>query len=115
MNLARRATNLARVETSTLPLDNADFLVPRRRHAGLDNPTPEQAREAFAYLDGRHPLLGSSYEEPTWTLSSIIKWIAERTRDVVDGLSVDEEAAQIAVAELQNALECGEVRASAVS
>ena len=95
-----------------MPKDDADFLVPRRRHSGLNNPTAEQAREAFVDFDSRHGRLGSAYDELHWTLGDAIKWIAERTREAVDSAGVDEEAAEKAVVELLDALARGEVHAT---
>jgi hypothetical protein len=97
---------------AALPKDDADYLIPRRRHCGLENPTAEAAREALAYFDSRHRLTGSAYDEPYWSLGDALKWITERTREAVDGASVDEEAATKAVVELLDALAHGEVHAT---
>ena len=97
---------------AALPKDDADYLIPRRRHCGLENPSAKAAREALAYFDSRHRLTGSAYDEPYWSLGDALKWITERTREAVDGASVDEEAAEKAVLELLNALAHGEVHAT---
>ena len=95
-----------------MPKDDADHLIPRRRHSGRENPTAEEARGAWAYFDSRRRLAGSAYDEPHWSLGDAIRWITDRTRAAVDGASIDEDAAPAAVCELQDALARGEVHAS---
>jgi hypothetical protein len=46
-----------------------------------------------------------------WTLGDTARWIAERTREAVDGLSIDEERLFEVVPEIQRALAAGEARA----
>ena len=45
-----------------------------------------------------------------WTLGDTARWIAERTRQAVDGLSIDEQRVFEIVPEIQRALSSGEVR-----
>ena len=89
-----------------------DFLLPRRRHAGVGG-IEATGSGALAYLEERHAALGSAYEDLHWPLSSVLKWIAGRTPEAVDRLSIDEEAAEEAVVQLQAALERGEIAATA--
>jgi hypothetical protein len=110
-----RGATINDIKSEAAAKDDADYLMPRRRHCPIDDPTGEAAKRSFAYLDSGHPLLGSAYDELNWTLGDAIKWAAERTREAVDGASVDEYAAQTALTELQEALERGELHLSGVT
>ena len=44
-----------------------------------------------AHSDRRIGNAFPAFEEPLWTLGDTARWIAERTREAVDGLSIDEE------------------------
>jgi hypothetical protein len=90
----------------------SDFLIPRRRHVGAKAPAASNSR-ALASLEERHAGLNSAYEDLHWSLGSVIKWIAGRTPEAVDRLSIDEVAAEEAVDNLQPALERGEMSATA--
>ena len=92
-------------------LSDFDFLLPRRRHASAGGMASGPG--ALAYLEERHAALGSAYEDLHWPLSSVIKWIAGRTPEAADRLSIDEDAAEDAVVQLQAALERGEIAATA--
>jgi hypothetical protein len=96
----------------TLTRRKSDFLIPRRRHSGIVDPTAEEEARAFAYLDRPEAQPGSEYDELNWSLGAVLKWIATRSRDAVNALTIDEEALWPAVSELQQSLEHGEVVAS---
>src|SRR5262245_43839954 len=65
----------------------------------------------WRYLDRRWGEVFSTYEEPMWTLCDATRWVAERTREAVDGLSIDEERLAEVLPEIHGALAAGEVRA----
>ena len=98
-----------------MTVDDTDFLIPRRRHAGPQTEIEIPGARALAYLERRHAALGSAYEELHWAIGSALKWIAERSPAAVDRLSIDEGAAKAAVITLQHALERGEIHATAAT
>lgn len=81
------------------------FLVPRERYGG---------KEALNFVDSALFTRGSMYGELHWTVADALRWIAERTRAAVDGISIGEEDACRALAELDEALELGEIRLIAI-
>jgi hypothetical protein len=93
-----------------MPNEDSDFLIPRRRHSGLADPTPEQARSASAKLDLGLAAIESSYDETFWSLGATLRWIVERTRAAVDGLSVDDDELPEAAREPRQA--CDQLRAT---
>jgi hypothetical protein len=52
-----------------------------------------------------------AFEERMWTLGETARWVTERTREAVNGLSIDDERLLEIVVEIQGALAGGEVRA----
>jgi hypothetical protein len=88
------------------------ILEERRRRKEALAPQPKTADNdevSCSYLDRR---IGAfpSFEEPLWTLCDTARWIAERTPEAVNGLSIDEERLFEIVSELQGALAAGELR-----
>src|SRR5262249_19133459 len=67
----------------------------------------------WRYLDRRFGEAFSTFEEPMWTLCDTARWVAERTREAVNGPTIDEERLVEIVPEIQSALATGEVRAFA--
>src|SRR5580692_4306244 len=45
-----------------------------------------------------------AFNEPMWTLGDVARWVVERTRQAVDGLSIDEERLPDALIEIHDAL-----------
>lgn len=83
----------------------------RRKRALAQHPkTIDNDRHPWSYLDRRIGNAFPAFEEPLWTLGDTARWIAERTREAVDGLSIDEERLFELVLEIQRALAAGEVR-----
>ena len=83
----------------------------RRKGALAQHPkTIDSHRHPWSYLDRRIGNAFPAFEEPLWTLGDTARWIAERTREAVDGLSIDEERLFEIVPEIQRALAAGEVR-----
>jgi hypothetical protein len=69
--------------------------------------------EPWRYLDRRIGEAFSAFKEPMWTLGDAARWVAERTREAVDGLSIDEERLPEIVPEIHGALAAGDVRSRA--
>ena len=92
-------------------LSGFDFLLPCRRHMGAEG--SEAAGSEPCHLEKRHARPHPPDADLHWSLGSVIKWIAGRTREAVDRLSIDEDAAKDAVTNLQAALETGEASATA--
>lgn len=65
----------------------------------------------WRYMDRRIGDALPTFAEPMWTLGDTARWVAERTREAVDGWSIDEERLFEIVPEIQGALAAGEVRA----
>jgi hypothetical protein len=102
-------------ERLKVTFDDTDFLIPRRRCTGPQSEIERPEESALSYWERRHASVDSPYEEPHWSLGSALKWIAERSSEAVDRLSIDEEAAQAAVIALHQALERGEIHATAAT
>ena len=85
----------------------------RRKEALAPHPKTVNAEkdEPWHYLDRRIGDAFPTFEEPMWTLGDAARWVAERTREAVDGLSIDDERLLAIVLEIQGALAAGEVRA----
>ena len=71
----------------------------------------DDEEEPRRYLDRRIAKAHPVFEDQMWTLGDTARWIAERTREAVDGLSIDEERLFEILPEIQEALAAGEVRA----
>ena len=86
----------------------------RRKRALAQHPkTALHDEEPWSYLDRRFGTGFSTFDESTWMLCDTARWVAERTREAVDGVSIDEERLPDIVTEIQSALTAGEVRAFA--
>jgi hypothetical protein len=87
----------------------------RRKEALGTHPKTLQgeADEQWRYLDRRIGDAFPSFEEPMWTLGDTARWVAERTREAVNGLSIDEGRLPEIVSEIQEALAAGQVRSFA--
>lgn len=85
-------------------LEDNGFLIPPEWHRGS-----EAINDFFSTLRAGD----SVYDELHWTIAEVLRWIAERTREAVDGPTLSEAQAQAAVTELHDALESGEIRATA--
>lgn len=87
----------------------------RRRRKQALAPQPKtidsDKDEPWRYLDRRIGNAVSDFEKPTWTLCGTARWVAERTREAVDGQSIDEERLVEIVLEIHEALAAGDVRA----
>jgi hypothetical protein len=84
----------------------------RRRRKEALTPHPKTVNhDQASYLDRRIGDAFPAFEESMWTLGDTARWIAERTREAVDGLSIDVERLFEIVPEIQGALAAGEVRA----
>ena len=83
----------------------------RRKEALTPHPkTVDRDEASWRYLDRRIGDAFPAFKEPMWTLGDAARWIAERTREAVDGLSIDAERLFEIVLEIQSALAAGEVQ-----
>jgi hypothetical protein len=84
----------------------------RRKEALAPHPKTVDAEkdEPWHYLDRRIGDAFPTFEEPMWTLADTARWVAERTREAIDGLTIDDERLVEIVPEIQGALAAGEVR-----
>jgi hypothetical protein len=89
----------------------------RRRRKEAAGPHPKtvdaETDEPWRYMDRRIGDAFSTFEEPRWTLGDTARWVAERTREAVNGLSIDEERLPDITNEIQEALAAGQVRSFA--
>jgi hypothetical protein len=76
---------------------------PKSVHSNKDEP--------WKYADRRIGDAFPTFDDSLWTLCDTVRWMAERTREAVNGLSIDEERLLEIVPELHEALAAGEVRA----
>jgi hypothetical protein len=90
------------------------ILEERRRRKERLAPHPEtidNKKDPWNYLDRRIGDAFPAFEDRMWTLCATARWVAERTRDAVDGLSIDKERLFEIVPEIHEALAAGEVPA----
>jgi hypothetical protein len=113
---AQASVSLLSEEEAALDID-PKVLAERRRRKERLAPQPKtiygEPDQPWLYMDR---CIGDTYptfQEPMWTLGDAARWIAERTREAVDGLSIDEDRLFQVVPEIQGALAAGEVRAFA--
>src|SRR6476659_2956708 len=125
--LIPRSSNSSMPDAGTSPGDEAaknlridpKVLEERRRRKEALAPQPKtlnsEKDEPWRYMDRRISEAFPAFEELMWTLGDTARWVAERTRGAVDGLSIDDERLPDIVLEIQDALAAGEVRAWAYS
>jgi hypothetical protein len=87
----------------------------RRKRKESTAPQPKGVHnnrdEPWKYADRRFGDAFPTFEESWWTLCDAARWIAERTPEAVNGLSIDEERLFEIVSEIREALANGGVRA----
>ena len=81
----------------------------RRKEAIAPQPKAINADkdEPWKYLDWAIGKVFPAFDERMWTLGEVARWIAEPTREAVDGLSMDDERLLEIVCEIQQALASG--------
>ncbi len=65
----------------------------------------------WQHIDRGLALRKPAFNDPMWTLGDVARWIVERTREAVDGLSIDEEKLPGALTEIHDALERDQIAA----
>ena len=123
--LIPRSSNSSIPDAGTNPGDEAakgtrvdsKVLEERRRRKEALVPQPKtlnsEKDEPWRYMDRRISETFPAFEKLMWTLGDTARWVAERTRGAVDGLSIDDDLLPDIVLEIQDALAAGEVRALA--
>jgi len=95
------------------PRIDPKVLEERRRRKETLAPQPKtidsSKDEPWRYLDRRIGDAFSAFKEPMWTVGDTARWVAERTREAVDGLTIDEERLFEIVPEIHGALAAGDV------
>jgi hypothetical protein len=121
--LIPRSSNSLMPDAGTRPADEAaknlridpKVLEERRRRKEALAHQPKTLNsdkdEPWRYMDRRISEAFPAFEELMWTLGDTARWVAERTREAVDGLSIDDERLHDIVQEIQDALAAGEIRA----
>ena len=86
----------------------------RRKKALAQHPKSAYRDEApWSHLDRRFGEAFPVFDEDMWTPGDTARWVAERTREAVNGRSIDQERLFDIVLEIQKALAVGDVRAFA--
>jgi hypothetical protein len=88
-------------------------LLRKKRIAPQPQRVGSEADEPWKYLDQRVGEDFPAFEARMWTLGETARWVAERTPEAVNGLSIDVERLFEIVPEIQVALAAGELRAFA--
>jgi hypothetical protein len=84
----------------------------RRKRALAPQPkTVDNDGCPWSQLDRRIGDAFPAFEERMWTLGETARWVTARTREAVNGWSIDDERLPEIVVEIQAALAAGEVRA----
>jgi hypothetical protein len=84
----------------------------RRKKSLMSQPKTihDDPDQPWSHVDRRIGDAFPCFDEPMWTLGATARWVAERTREAVDGWSIDQEQLFEVVPEIQIALAAGEVR-----
>jgi len=84
----------------------------RRKEALMSQPKTihDDPDQPWRYVDRRIGDAFPCFDEPMWTLCDTARWVTERSREAVDGWTIDEKRLFEIVPEIQSALAAGEVR-----